>query len=189
MNANVVWNRNQQYYDQDSWHGTLEYDGGVLFNQGIHYLDLMFYIAGAVKQANCISRTLSRNIEIDDTAVLSLEYEKGTLGLLGITMLSHPKNLEGSLLVVGEHGSIKLGGVALNKIEISTFDQYQCDEEEIKTVYGNGHSKFMHHYILYLLGEATNPCSLQESIETIGLIESCYSYGKFNTDLYSDSVS
>ena len=58
----------------------------------------MYYVAGPVKKANCISKTFARNIEIDDTAILSLEYERGTLGILGITMLSYPKNLEGSLL-------------------------------------------------------------------------------------------
>lgn len=183
MNANVVWNRNQEYYDQDSWHGTVEYDGGVLFNQGVHYLDLMSYIAGPVKQANCISKTLSRNIEIDDTAVITLEYEKSALGVFGITMLSYPKNLEGSLLVVGEFGSIKLGGVALNKVEICTLDQDKFSEEKIDTVYGNGHSKFMHEYVMYLLGERENPCSIDESINTIKVIESCYTHGIFDINM------
>ena len=67
--------------------------------------------------------------------------------------------------------------MALNKVEISTFDQNHYAEEEINTVYGNGHSKFMHHYILYLLGKGPNPCSIEESLNTIRLIESSYSYG------------
>ena len=117
VNINVFWNRPQSYYNLDKWRGTKKLDGGAILNQASHYVDLLYWLFGKIKKINCFRKTLARNIEVEDTAVISLEWKRGCLGNLNVSMLSYKKNFEGSLSIVSEKGTVSIGGKALNKIK------------------------------------------------------------------------
>ena len=117
ISVNVFWQRPQSYYDKDEWRGTKKLDGGALMNQASHYVDLMYWLNGPIESLNAISDTLGRDIEVEDTLAMNLKWENGTLGTMGVTMLTYPENLEGSITILGEKGTVKLGGKAVNNFE------------------------------------------------------------------------
>ena len=126
---NVFWQRPQSYYDQDKWRGTLELDGGALMNQASHYIDLLDWLVGPVESISASIATLDRNIEAEDTAALQLRWRNGALGTMAVTMLTYPKNLEGSITIIGTEGTVRIGGPAVNKIEHWSFKNSSPDDE------------------------------------------------------------
>ncbi len=148
ININVFWNRDQKYYDQDEWRGTWEMDGGALMNQASHYVDLLTWMNGPIQSLHAISKT-SLNIEAEDSIVLNINFKNNSLGSMSVSMLAFNKNFEGSLTVIGEKGLVKIGGVAVNKIEHWEFADkknidYKIDDISYETdsVYGKGHFKY-----------------------------------------------
>ena len=103
----VRWCRPQAYYDQDSWRGTWAYDGGVLTNQASHHIDLLEWMLGDVESVFAKSKTALVDIEAEDTAVVILKFRNGALGVIEATTAIRPKDLEGSLSVLGEKGSVE----------------------------------------------------------------------------------
>lgn len=128
VNLNVFWTRPQSYYEQARWRGTWEFDGGAFMNQASHYVDLLQWLFGPVQNVQAMMSTLAIDMEAEDTGVLNIRWRSGTLGSMNVTMLTYPKNFEASLTVLGEHGSVKLGGLAANQIEHWQFAQ--ADEED-----------------------------------------------------------
>ena len=182
ISSNVFWQRPQSYYDQDLWRGTYKYDGGALLNQSCHYVDLISYLSNCrVKKVSAFCNTLNRNIEMEDTAVMNFEFEKGILGNLSSTMLTYPKNLEGSITILGEKGTVKIGGIALNKIEKWIFEE-QSDEDnlldevnyEVDSVYGSGHYYFYQKILDTLINGNENLFSLEEGLVNLKLIMAAY---------------
>jgi UDP-N-acetyl-2-amino-2-deoxyglucuronate dehydrogenase len=127
-NATVRWNRNQAYYDQAPWRGTKEFDGGVLMNQAIHDLDLLLWMMGPVESVQAMATTRLRKIEAEDVAVAVVRFKNGALGVIEAATTIYPKNLEESLAIFGEFGSVKIGGRTANFIE--TWDFEGVNEEE-----------------------------------------------------------
>ena len=117
VNINVFWNRPQSYYNLDRWRGTSKLDGGAILNQASHYVDLLHWLFGKIKKISCFKKTLARKIEVEDTAVISLQWEKGFLGSLNVSMLNYMENYRGSLSIIAENGTITIGGKSLNKLE------------------------------------------------------------------------
>ena len=117
VNINVFWTRPQSYYDSAPWRGTWEFDGGAFMNQASHYVDLLDWLIGPVESVQAYTATLARNIQVEDTGVVSIRWRTGALGSMNVTMLTYPKNLEGSITIIGEKGTVRIGGVAVNKIE------------------------------------------------------------------------
>ena len=158
ITSNIFWQRPQQYYDQATWRGTKLMDGGALLNQASHYVDLLCYLPNLkVNKVSSFTKTLARKIEMEDTAVINLEYANGALGSLAVTMLSYPKNLEGSLTIFGENGTVRIGGIAMNKIETWEFKDDDNDDDlvestnyEVDSVYGSGHIYFYEEIISFL---------------------------------------
>ncbi|MBV8048878.1 MAG: Gfo/Idh/MocA family oxidoreductase, partial [Paludibacterium sp.] len=107
VNVNVFWTRPQSYYDAAGWRGTWEFDGGAFMNQASHYVDLLDWLVGPVESVQAYTATLERNIEVEDTGVVSLKWRSGALGSMNVTMLTYPKNLEGSITILGEKGSVR----------------------------------------------------------------------------------
>ncbi len=182
ISSNVFWQRPQSYYDQDSWRGTNKLDGGALLNQSCHYVDLISYLSNCkVKKVSAFCNTLNRKIEMEDTAVMNFEFEKGILGNLSSTMLTYPKNLEGSITILGEKGTVKIGGIALNKIEKWMFEE-QSDEDnlldevnyEVDSVYGSGHYYFYQKILDTLINGKENLFSLEEGLVNLKLIMAAY---------------
>ncbi|ANB59893.1 Gfo/Idh/MocA family protein [Anoxybacteroides amylolyticum] len=127
-NATVRWNRNQAYYDQASWRGTKEFDGGVLMNQAIHDLDLMLWLMGPVESVQAMVTTRLRNIETEDVAAAVVQFKNGALGVIEAATTIYPKNLEESIAIFGEKASVKISGRTANFIE--TWDIEGVTEEE-----------------------------------------------------------
>ena len=146
VHINVFWTRPQDYYDQgDGWRGTWEFDGGAFMNQASHYVDLIDWLIGPVERVQAITST-TRKIEAEDTGVVNIKWRNGALGSMAVTMLTYPKNLEGSITILGETGSVKIGGVAVNEIQTWDFEVAKDYDETIKSanyqtksVYGVGH--------------------------------------------------
>ena len=114
ISVNVFWQRPQSYYDQDDWRGTWKLDGGALMNQASHYVDLIYWLNGPIESISAVSETIGRNIEVEDTLAMHLKWKNGTIGTMAVTMLTYPHNLEGSISILGEKGSVRLGGKGVN---------------------------------------------------------------------------
>lgn len=150
----VRWCRDQNYYDQDSWRGTWKLDGGVLTNQASHHIDLLEWCMGEVESVFARSTTALVNIETEDTAVVTLKFKNGALGVIEATTAVRPKDLEGSLSVLGETGSVEIGGFAVNEIKHWNFKESFPEDKNIDkfsvnppNVYGFGHKAYYEHII------------------------------------------
>ena len=151
----VRWSRTQQYYDQDSWRGTWAMDGGVLTNQASHHIDLLEWMMGDVQSVFAKSTTALVDIEAEDTAIVTLKFRNGALGLIEATTAVRPKDLEGSLSILGENGTVEIGGFAVNKMLHWNFaDKCEGDEEVFEkysvnppNVYGFGHQAYYEHVV------------------------------------------
>ncbi|HEY8309389.1 MAG TPA: Gfo/Idh/MocA family oxidoreductase, partial [Gemmatimonadaceae bacterium] len=105
-NCTVRWARPQEYYDQAPWRGTWAMDGGAFMNQASHYVDLIQWLAGPVASVVAITATQERKIEAEDSGAAVLQFRNGGIGVLEVTMLTYPRNLEGSLTILGDRGSV-----------------------------------------------------------------------------------
>ncbi|HAE41088.1 MAG TPA: oxidoreductase [Candidatus Riflebacteria bacterium] len=151
----VRWCRRQDYYEQDSWRGTWAMDGGVLTNQASHHVDLLEWMMGDAVSVFAKSTTALVNIEAEDTAIVVIKFKNGALGIIEATTAARPKDLEGSLSILGEHGSVEIGGFAVNKILHWGFEnQLDSDKEVIEkfsenppNVYGFGHQAYYEHVV------------------------------------------
>ena len=148
----VRWCRDQEYYDQDAWRGTWQHDGGVFANQAIHHVDLLQWMMGPVESVYAKSATRLVNIEAEDTGVVILKFKSGALGVIEATTGTRPKNIEGSISVLGEKGTVEIGGFAVNEMKIWNFvDQDEKEKEDIiasyrnnpPDVYGYGHTEYL----------------------------------------------
>lgn len=185
VNINVFWQRPQSYYDNDSWRGTLNLDGGALMNQASHYVDLLDWLIGPVESINSSIATISRNIEVEDTAVMHLKWRRGTLGIMGVTMLTYPKNIEGSITILGEKGSVKVGGKAVNNIEFWHFDNKDKEDElvinsnyETQNFNVQGHIYYYQNMIEVLRGKSSPICSGKEGLKSLEIIIAAYRSSK-----------
>jgi UDP-N-acetyl-2-amino-2-deoxyglucuronate dehydrogenase len=182
-NCTVHWARPQEYYDQAPWRGTWEFDGGAFMNQASHYVDLIQWLVGPVESVMAKTATLARRIETEDSGIAILKFRSGALGTIEVTMLAYPRNLEGSITILGEKGSAKIGGTAVNKIEHWQFAEYDDDDKLIEAVetnppnvYGLGHQGYYRNVLAVLRGEAkpdTDGRAGRKSLELIlGIYES-----------------
>jgi UDP-N-acetyl-2-amino-2-deoxyglucuronate dehydrogenase len=112
--------RPQEYYDSAEWRGTWEFDGGAMMNQASHYVDLLGWLIGPIESVQAYTATLARDIEVEDTAAIGVRWRSGALGSMNVTMLTYPKNFEGSITILGEKGTVRVGGVAVTKFSIGT---------------------------------------------------------------------
>ena len=181
INSNVFWQRPQNYYDQDKWRGTWEFDGGALMNQASHYVDLLGWLGGPIECVNASIATIGRRIEVEDTAALRLKWRNGALGTMAVTMLTYPRNLEGSIIILGEKGTVKIGGSALNNIDYWEFDDNDIDDNEIKesnysidNVYGHGHKDYYENMINSLLGKEEAMCNGREGLKSLEILIAAY---------------
>lgn len=146
----VRWSRDQNYYNQDAWRGTWAMDGGVLANQASHHIDLLQWMMGPVESVMAMSATQLVNIEVDDTAVAILRFSSGALGVIEATTATRPKDLEGSISILGETGSVEVGGFAVNEMRHWNFATPEPEDKNIfesartnpPDVYGFGHREF-----------------------------------------------
>jgi predicted dehydrogenase len=131
-NATVRWNRNQEYYDQAPWRGTKEFDGGVLMNQAIHNLDLLLWFMGDIDELYSMEATRLRNIESEDVSTGVIRFKSGALGVVEAATTIYPKNLEESISIFGENGTVVIGGP--NAIKFEHLDIKALTDEEISAI-------------------------------------------------------
>ena len=179
--VNVFWTRHQEYYDSAKWRGTWEFDGGALMNQASHYIDLLDWLMGPVESVMTYTATLARNIEVEDSGVVALRWRSGALGTVNVSMLTYPKNMEGSITILGEKGTVRVGGVAVNEIQTWKFSEPRVEDAEIEnasykttSVYGFGHALYYDNVIKTLRGEAEPETDGREGLKTHELLIAMY---------------
>jgi len=146
----VRWCRPQEYYDQDAWRGTWAMDGGVFSNQASHHIDLLEWMMGDVESVMVMIDTKLVNIECEDTGVALLRFTNGALGVIEATTATRPKDIEGSMSILGENGVVEVGGFAVNEIKTWQFENSEETPESLAefnqnptNVYGYGHIKYL----------------------------------------------
>lgn len=181
VNINVFWTRPQAYYDSAAWRGTWEYDGGAFMNQASHYVDLLDWLIGPIESVQAYTGTLERNIQVEDSGVLNVRWRSGALGSMNVTMLTYPKNMEGSITILGEKGTVRVGGVAVNEILQWEFAEPHEDDEKVKaasyettSVYGFGHPLYYNNVINTLRGEAEPEADGREGLKALEVLIAVY---------------
>jgi UDP-N-acetyl-2-amino-2-deoxyglucuronate dehydrogenase len=189
-NTTVRWTRPQEYYDQAPWRGTWEFDGGAFMNQASHYVDLIQWLVGPVESVVAKTATLARRIETEDTGIAVLKFRSGALGVIEVTMLTYPKNLEGSLTLLGEKGTVRIGGTAVNRIEHWTFAEPDEDDKLVadastnpSSVYGFGHAGYYRNVLAVIRGEASPETDGRAGRKSLELILGIYESAKTGRDV------
>ena len=181
VHINVFWTRPQEYYDSSRWRGTWELDGGAFMNQASHYVDLIEWLIGPVADVHAMTGTLARDIEVEDSGVLNIRWRSGALGSMAVTMLAYPKNYEGSITILGEKGTVRVGGVAVNQIEHWEFEDDHPDDASIAdasyettSVYGFGHPLYYRNVIDVLRGEAEAETDGRDGLKSLEVLIAAY---------------
>ncbi|MGD9601785.1 MAG: Gfo/Idh/MocA family protein [Gammaproteobacteria bacterium] len=181
VNVNVFWTRPQSYYDSSRWRGTWEFDGGAFMNQASHYVDLLDWLIGPIESVHAYTSTLERNIEVEDSGVANIKWRSGALGSINVTMLTYPKNLEGSITILGEKGTVQVGGVAVNEIKHWEFAEPDEDDAKVEdasygtvSVYGIGHPVYYDNVIRVLRGEASPETDGREGLRSLETLIAMY---------------
>jgi UDP-N-acetyl-2-amino-2-deoxyglucuronate dehydrogenase len=178
----VRWCRTQQYYDQDPWRGTWALDGGVLTNQASHHVDMLEWMMGDVESVFAMSRTALVSIEAEDTAVVTLKFANGALGVIEATTATRPKDLEGSLSILGEGGTVVVGGFAMNRMEVWSFGTSLPGDDDVlqqysvnpPNVYGFGHKAYYEHVVDCILHDRKQLVDGLEGRKSLELITAIY---------------
>lgn len=151
----VRWTRHQHYYDMDDWRGTWAMDGGCLTNQASHHIDLLEWMMGQPVEVSAQTATRLVDIEPEDTGAVVIKFANGSLGIIEATTATRPEDLEGSLSVLGEKGSVEIGGFAVNEMKTWKFENEREEDEQVMekfkenppNVYGFGHKRYLEHVI------------------------------------------
>jgi predicted dehydrogenase len=178
----VRWCRDQKYYDQDAWRGTWALDGGVLTNQASHHIDLLEWMMGEVESVFAKSVTALVDIEAEDTAVAVLKFRNGALGVIEATTATRPKDLEGSISILGETGSVEIGGFAVNELKVWNFTHSLPGDDEVirkysvnpQNVYGFGHKAYYEHVVDCILNRKQQLVDGLEGRKSMELINAIY---------------
>ncbi len=181
VNINVFWTRPQEYYDSAKWRGTWEFDGGAFMNQASHYVDLLDWLIGPIESVQAYTATLARNIEVEDTGVVAVRWRSGALGSLNVTMLTYPQNLEGSITIIGEKGTVRIGGVAVNEVQHWSFAEPSEDDADVAaasyqttSVYGFGHPLYYENVVETLRGRAEAETDGREGLKSLEVLIATY---------------
>ncbi len=178
----VRWARHQAYYDQDSWRGTWQMDGGVLTNQASHHVDLLEWMMGEVDSVYAMATTRLADIETEDTAVVTLKFRNGALGIIEATTAARPTNIEGSVSVLGERGTVVVGGIAVNRMDTWVFEDKRDDDavvlaefsENPPDVYGFGHKAYYAHVVQCIADGGPNLVDGMAGRKSLELISAIY---------------
>ncbi len=190
MQLNCFWNRSEAYY-KDEWRGTMALDGGTLFTQFSHFIDLMYWMLGEVKEVKAFMHNYNHKgvIEFEDTGVAILTFESGVIGSINFTVNSFEKNMEGSLTLFGEKGTVKIGGQYLNELEYISGIQMNVDAPGAQANdYGgytgsmSNHDKVYDNVIDVLQNNAPVITNAEEARKTVEIIERIYKAGRNRVD-------
>lgn len=178
----VRWCRRQEYYDQDEWRGTWELDGGVLANQASHHVDLLMWMLGDVQAVYAKTATRLVDVETEDTAAVVLQFTNGALGIIEATTATRPVDLEGSLSILGERGTVVIGGFAVNELVTWKFEDKTPEDDTViaesrtmpDNVYGFGHQAFIENVLRTIRGQGAALVDGLEGRKSIEVINAIY---------------
>jgi len=172
----VRWCRPQRYYDLAPWRGTFSMDGGAHVNQGIHYIDILRYLAGEIEEVHSLFARLGAKLEAEDTGVSLVKFKNGALGQIEITMAARPDDFEASVSIVGSKGLAVLGGICTNKLE--TFSPLPADQvtysEEVPMAYGVSHRRVYEMLVKTIRDGQPAPVEFDDGLNTIRLLHALY---------------
>jgi UDP-N-acetyl-2-amino-2-deoxyglucuronate dehydrogenase len=191
IQLNCFWNRNAEYYNQSDWKGTVNLDGGTLFTQFSHFIDLLYWMFGDIKRTESITRNFNHNriIEFEDTGVVIVEFYNGVIGTINYTVNSYSKNMEGSLTIFGEYGTVKIGGQYLNELEYQNIKDYKITnlpEGNPPNNYGqyvgsmSNHDKVYKNVVDVLQNKGTIGTNGFEGLKTVEIIDKIYTAAKLS---------
>jgi predicted dehydrogenase len=186
VQLNCFWNRNKDYYSKSEWKGTIKLDGGTLFTQYSHFIDLLYWMFGDIRRVEAITRNLNHEkiIEFEDTGVVIIEFYNGIIGTINYTVNSFGKNMEGSLTIFGEKGTVKIGGQYLNELEYQNIKDYKITdipEGNPPNNYGqyigsmSNHDKVYENVIDVLVNNGSIGTNGFEGLKTVEIIDKIYS--------------
>lgn len=192
--ATVRWFRPQEYY-QDDWHGTWALDGGALMNQSIHHIDALQWLMGEIESIFSYTATLNHDIEVEDTGIAVLRFKNGALGTIEGSTITYPENIEGSVAVFGETGSIKVGGTALNRhIFWKIKGQLELEQELLTlelldppSVYGTSHKHVIEDMILAINEDRAPKTDGYEARRSLEIVLKIYESSRLNREVGIDS--
>ena len=184
VQLNCFWNRNADYYN-NSWKGTADLDGGTLYTQFSHFVDLLYWMIGDVKSVQALVGNYAHKgiIDFEDTGVVILEFDNGVIGTINYTVNSYQKNMEGSLAIFGEKGTVKIGGQYLNELEYQQIEGYKIENlpaGNLPNNYGtytgsmSNHDKVYDNVIDVLQNNAAITTSGYEGMKVVEIIEKIY---------------
>jgi UDP-N-acetyl-2-amino-2-deoxyglucuronate dehydrogenase len=190
VQLSCFWNRNFDYY-HNSWKGTLEFDGGTLYTQFSHFVDLLYWMVGDVRKAYALMGNFAHEgvIEFEDTGVVALEFYNGALGTINYTVNSFGKNMEGSLTIFAEKGTVKIGGQYLNELEYQNIEDFEfkdLPQGNTANNYGkyqgsmSNHDKIYENLIDVLKNGSSISTSSFEGLKTVEIIDKIYESAKLN---------
>ncbi|MGL1890230.1 MAG: Gfo/Idh/MocA family oxidoreductase [Spirochaetaceae bacterium] len=189
----VRWCRPQAYYDQDDWRGTWELDGGALTNQASHHIDLLEWMMGEPVSVMAKTNTFLADIEVEDTGVAIIQFKNGAFGVVEATTATRPKDLEGSLSILGEAGSVVIGGFAVNQMKTWNFiDSKEGENESVlnefaempPNVYGFGHQRYIEHVIDCIKNNKQALVDGLEGRKSIELINAIYESAETGKEVF-----
>jgi UDP-N-acetyl-2-amino-2-deoxyglucuronate dehydrogenase len=188
IQLSCFWNRNEDYY-KNSWKGTKDLDGGTLYTQFSHFIDLLYWIVGDVKRAHAITKNFAHQgvIEFEDSGVVVLEFYNGTIGTINYTVNSFGKNMEGSLTIFGEKGTVKIGGQYLNELEYQNIQDFEFKDLPIGNTANNygqyqgsmsNHDKIYENVVDVLINGGAITTNSFEGLKTVEIIDKIYQAAK-----------
>ena len=188
----VRWARHQAYYDQDAWRGTWDMDGGVLTNQASHHVDMLEWMMGDVESVFAKMTTALADVETEDTAIVTLKFKNGALGIIEATTATRPTNLEGSISILGEHGTVVVGGVAVNEMQTWVFEDEQEGDSSVleefsvnpPNVYGFGHQAYYEHAVDCIKNGSANLVDGLQGRKSIELINAIYESAETGKEVF-----
>lgn len=195
VQLNCFWSRDENYYKNSDWKGTKKMDGGTLFTQFSHFIDLLYWLIGDIKEVNAFCGNLNHKniIEFEDTGVVIVGFDNGVLGTINYTVNSYKKNMEGSITVFGEKGTIKVGGQYLNVLEYQNIKDYiikDLPESGPANDYGfyqgsmSNHDKVYENVIDVLQNNSRITTSFLDGLKTVQIIEKIYQSMNNNRKFY-----
>ncbi|HJO88471.1 MAG: Gfo/Idh/MocA family oxidoreductase [Alphaproteobacteria bacterium] len=178
----VRWKRDQAYYDQDSWRGTWAMDGGVFANQASHHIDLLEWCMGSAATVYARTNTALVDIESEDTGVVIIAFKNGAIGVIEATTATRPKDIEGSISILGEHGTVEIGGFAVNEMRQWHFTEALPEDNEVlgtyrenpPDVYGFGHVAYLDHVVDVIVNDSPSLVDGPEGRKSLELITAIY---------------
>jgi len=188
IQLSCFWNRNNDYY-KNSWKGTKDLDGGTLFTQFSHFIDLLYWMIGDIKSVHAFAKNFHHQgiIEFEDTGVICAEFYNGVLGTINYTVNANQKNMEGSLTIFGEKGTVKIGGQYLNELEYQNINNYEIKDLPAGNPPNNygqyqgsmsNHDKVYQNIVEVLAHEGIIATNGFEGLKTVEIIDKIYSSAK-----------